>query len=83
MKMFKKLLCIILCICFVTVLQSVPSAATETQRRYGDVDNDGNVNSADALNILKIATGMQQSDDDDYKYGDCDVTASLIQPMRL
>lgn len=77
MKMFKKLLCIILCICFVTVLQSVPSAATETQRRYGDVDNDGNVNSADALNILKIATGMQQPDDDDYKYGDCDRDGKL------
>lgn len=40
-------------------------------RSLGDVDNDGNVNSADALTILKYAVGMK--DDENKKYADIDL----------
>ena len=77
LKSLKRLLGVLLCVCIASAPIFLTADAAETKRPYGDVDNDGKVNSADALTVLKMATGITEPDADAYKYGDCDRDSKL------
>lgn len=53
---------------------AVITSATQT---FGDVDNDGNVNSADALIILQTVVGEKELTDEILFYGDVDANGIL------
>ena len=71
MKELERVISVIICICVILSVCFVGATATETVRPYGDVNNDQKVNSADALEILMIATGQKSASDTTFTYGDC------------
>lgn len=71
----KKLLSLVLA--SVIICSSAIISASAFGRKAGDVNNDGNVNSTDALEILMISTGMKEKDNDSVEYGDIDGSGKL------
>lgn len=71
MKGLERVISVIICICIILSVCFVGATAAETVRPYGDVNNDQKVNSADALEILMIATGQKSASDTTFTYGDC------------
>lgn len=74
---FRKLIAVILSAVFIFLTFATSIVVTSAVQSFGDVDNDGKINSSDALIVLQVSVKKKEKKEDIFLYGDVDVNGKL------
>ncbi len=74
---FKGFLAVILSAIFIFSTFATSIVVTSAVQSFGDVNNDGKINSSDALMVLQVSVKKAEKKEDIFLYGDVDVNGKL------